>query len=258
MKHDIRAIARHFQVPEEFVSARSYGSGHINDTYKALYRPGGQSLSFIHQRINHTVFKRPIPLMDNVHRVTNHQRKKLKRAGVSDLDRRALKLVPAKSGLPYHQDDNGNVWRTYAFVENVRTHDFIEHPSQAFQAARAFGEFQRQLIDLGGDRLDETIPDFHNTPKRFEAFAKAVGADPVNRAAESRQEIDFALGLEGVTKILLGKCRDGLIPERVVHNDTKVNNVMLDNRTGEGICVVDLDTVMPGLVAYGFGVMERA
>ena len=257
MKHDIREIARHFEMPGKFVSAVPYGSGHINDTYKAICSRDGEDMPFICQRINHDVFKQPIPLMDNVFRVTEHQRKKLREAGASDLDRRALRLIPSKEGLPYYQDGDANVWRTYVFIQGARTYDVVETPEQAFQAARAFGLFQRCLTDLPGKRLVETIPDFHTTPKRFQAFVKAVEADPLNRAVQARREIAFAMACEEFTGRLIEKHRAGLIPERIAHNDTKLNNVMLDHQTGEGICVIDLDTVMPGLLPYDFGEMVR-
>ena len=257
MEHDIRGIVRQFQVQGDFVSAVPYGSGHINDTYRATYEHEGRTVPYILQRINHDVFKQPIPLMENVFRVTNHQRKKLEEAGATDLDRRALRLIPSMDGKSYYQDDGGNVWRTYVFIEGARTYDVVENPNQAYRAAKAFGIFQGQLTDLPGKRLFETIPDFHTTPKRFETFVKAVEADPLNRAVQAKQEIDFAMKLEGMTGSLLEEYKAGLVPERITHNDTKLNNVMLDDRTGEGICVIDLDTVMPGLIPYDFGEMVR-
>ena len=255
MRHAVEEIARHFQVPGAFRSAEPYGSGHINDTYRALYDLDGTTVPFIYQRINHDVFKNPVPLMDNVHRVTSHQRTKLEEAGVPDLRRRVLTLIPSGEGKPYWQDGEGNVWRAYVFISEATTFDVPQNPSHASEAARAFGEFQGQLVDLPGERLVETIPDFHNTPKRFEAFVRAVESDPENRAAGVAGEIDFILKREDVARSLLEMHEQGRLPERFVHNDTKVNNVMLDDRTGEGICIVD--TVMPGLVAYDFGDMVR-
>ena len=254
---DIPDIARRFQVAGKFVSGAPYGTGHINDTYRTVYDSDGKTVPYILQRINHNVFRQPVPLMDNVLRVTEHQRRKLEQVGEPDLDRRALRLVPAEDGRSYYQDGDGNVWRTFLFIHNACTYDFIEDPNLAFQAARAFGEFQRQLVDLPGGRLFETIPDFHTTPIRFRTFVKAVEVDAFNRAAQARAEIDFVLSHEDITGTLLDKHGEGLIPERIAHNDTKVSNVMLDDRTQEGLCVIDLDTVMPGMSAYDFGEMIR-
>ena len=146
-----------------------------------------------------------------------------------------------------------NHWRAYRFIERARTYDAVERPEQAFQAARAFGRFQQMLADLPAPRLHDTIPDFHHTPKRFAALEQAIAADVAGRAILAKAEIEFALARESITGVLL----DANLPERVTHNDTKFNNVMLDDATGEGICVIDLDTVMPGLALYDFGDMVR-
>ena len=257
MKHDIRGIGTHFQISGDFVSATPHGSGHINDTYAAAYDQKGGGNRYIHQRINHDIFKDPVSVMDNIFRVTSHQRRKLEETGCPDVSRRALTLVPAEDGLPYYRDPSGNTWRTYIFIERADTYDLIESPVQALQAAKAFGGFQKQLVDLPGGRLNETIPDFHNTPKRFEALEKAVQEDRVNRARIAKAEIDFAMKHKDMSGVLIEKHEEGLIPERVTHNDTKLNNVMLDDESSEGICVIDLDTVMPGLVLYDFGDMVR-
>jgi hypothetical protein len=249
--HDIRAVARNFEISGQFLSAEPYGSGHINDTYRAVFDQGGTPIRYIHQRINHNVFKNPAALMDNITRVTTHLHSKL--ADHVDRTRRALTLVPARDGRSFHRDEHGDYWRTYVFIENARTYDAVGSTTQAFHAARAFGEFQRLLADLSSPRLHDTIPDFHNTPKRFMALESAVEADAMNRANQAKAEIEFALSRKPMTNVLL---RAGL-PERVTHNDTKFNNVMLDNATQEGICVIDLDTVMPGLALYDFGDMVR-
>jgi len=150
-------------------------------------------------------------------------------------------------------DAAGNHWRAYRFIEKARTYDAVESTEQAFQAGRAFGRFQQQLAGLPAPRLHDTIPDFHHTPKRFTALERAIAADTAGRAALAKAEIDFALAHKPMATMLL----DAKLPERVTHNDTKFNNVMLDDATGEGICVIDLDTVMPGLAPYDFGDMVR-
>ncbi len=250
-KHDLRAVARQFQIHGEFFSAEPYGSGHINDTYRVVFDQGGAFVRYIIQRINHEIFKNPVALMENIQRVTGHLARKL--AGESGSSRRRLTLIAASDGRAYYCDDAGNHWRAYIFIENARTFDAVESVSQAFQAAKAFGQFQKALADLPAPRLHDTIPDFHHTPKRFAALEKAIEADAFNRAQAAKAEIAFALERKAVTSLLL----EAKLPERVTHNDTKFNNVMLDDATGEGVCVIDLDTVMPGLALYDFGDMVR-
>jgi hypothetical protein len=250
-KHDLRAVTRQFQLRGHFISTAPYGAGHINDTYCAVFDQGGGQVRYIVQRINHHVFKNPPALMKNVQRVTAHLAQKT--AGCHDPLRRVLKLIPANDGLPYYHDADGNHWRIYIFIGDARSYDAVESPQQAFAAAKAFGQFQKLLSDLPAPRLHDTIPDFHHTPKRFAALEKAIEADTANRAKLAKPEIEFALKHKADTSVLL----NANLPERVTHNDTKFNNVMLDDATGEGICVIDLDTVMPGLALYDFGDMVR-
>ena len=257
LQHTLQAVGADFEIPGTFISGQPYGSGHINDTYAATYRQRDKDTRYIHQRINHKVFKDPVSLMENIARVTSHLGCKLKAAGAEEIERRALTTIPSRDGRSYYVDPAGNTWRTYIFIERAKTYDSIESPLQAREAAKAFGEFQKQLTDLPGKRLHETIPDFHHTPKRFERLLQAIQQDPHNRAKEARKEIDFILKRENITGVLVKKHAAGLIPERITHNDTKLNNVMLDDATMEGICVIDLDTVMPGLALYDFGDMVR-
>jgi aminoglycoside phosphotransferase (APT) family kinase protein len=239
----------------DFVSSAPYGSGHINDTYCAVYDQGGAPLRYIHQRVNHRIFKNTAALMENIARVTRHLADKV--AWRADASRHALTLVPARDGAPYWRDAEGNTWRTYLFIEKAKTYDAIETPRQAYEAAKAFGTFQCLLADLSAPRLHDTIPDFHHTPKRFEAFERALAADARNRARAAAPEIAFALARKPMASRLIDALSRGELAERVTHNDTKLNNVMLDDATGEGLCVIDLDTVMPGLVHYDFGDMVR-
>jgi thiamine kinase-like enzyme len=254
VKHNIKKTGGNFRIPGDFICAGPYGSGHINDTYCAIYNQGGKNVRYIFQRINHNVFKNPPALMENIERVTEHQHSKMLEEKSS---RRALRLIRAQNGYPYYRDEQGLYWRVYIFIENAKTYDVIEKPEQAFEAAAAFGEFQRTLVDLKGGRLIETIPDFHNTPARYEKLKDAVEKDAFNRAADVKKEIDFAMARESCAGTLIDLHEKGEIPERITHNDTKLNNVMIDDKTGEGICVIDLDTVMPGLVHYDFGDLVR-
>ena len=249
--HDIGAVARHFEICGEFLEAKPYGSGHINDTYRAFFDVGGVQTPSILQRINHNVFKKPVALMENIQRVTGHLAAQL--AANPDKCRRVLCLIPARDGMNWHVDAEGNHWRAYRFIDKARTYDAATSTAQAFQAAKAFGQFQHQLADLPAPALHETIPDFHNTPKRFAALEQAIAADVACRATLAKPEIEFALAHRPIVSVLL----DANLPARVTHNDTKFNNVMLDDATGEGICVIDLDTVMPGLALYDFGDMVR-
>ena len=252
---DLREIGLHFELEGRFVSAEPFGSGHINDTYKTEYRSAGAERRYIHQRINHLIFRDPVGLMENVDRVLAHLRAKLR--GAPDAQRRALNLVRAKGGAPLYKDEAGNYWRTYDFIEGARTFEVVENPRQAFEAAKAFGHFQRLLSDLPAPRLRDTIPDFHHTPKRFAAFRRAAEKDAVGRAKRAKKEIDFALKREPMTRVLEDLRKKGEIPERITHNDTKFNNVVIDDVTGEALCVLDLDTVMPGLALHDFGDMVR-
>jgi len=216
-----------------------------------VFDQAGTRTRYILQRINHNIFKQPALLMENIQRVTAHLAVKV--AGQPDLSRRVLTLISGRDGISYHRDEQGNYWRAYLFIEKARSYDAVENPRQAFEAAKAYGQFQKLLADLPAPRLHDTIPDFHHTPKRLAALMKAIESDEFNRAAEAKREIDFVLKRAAITGALIGA---GL-PERVTHNDTKFNNVMLDDETGEGICVVDLDTLMPGLALYDFGDMVR-
>lgn len=250
-KHDLRAVARQFQIHGAFVGAEPHGAGHINDTYCAVFDQAGARVRYILQRINQLVFKNPETLMENISRVTRHLQRKF--AGTNDESRRTLTVIPAHDGKAFYQDTAANYWRAYLFIERARTYDAVERPAHAFEAAKAFGRFQSLLADLRAPRLHDTIPDFHHTPKRFLALERVIEADVMNRAALAKREIAFALQHKSMTSRLL----DANLPERVTHNDTKLNNVMLDDATGEGICVIDLDTVMPGLALYDVGDMVR-
>jgi aminoglycoside phosphotransferase (APT) family kinase protein len=250
-KEQLAATARQFQIDGEFSVAAPYGSGHINDTYCAVFHQAGLPVRFILQRINTGIFRNPKALMENIQRVTSHLATQL--SGEPDRARRVLTLIPARDGLAWHEDAEGGYWRAYRFIERARTYDTVASTEQAFQGAKAFGRFQQLLVDLPAPRLLDTIPDFHHTPKRFKAFEQALAADAAGRAGLAKSEIEFAFAHEPITGALV---HAGL-PERVTHNDTKFNNVMFDDASGEGICVVDLDTVMPGLALYDFGDMVR-
>ncbi len=253
----LQEISRKFQIYGEILHAETLKIGHINETYTATYDQGGTRVRYIHQKINKNVFKNPAAVMKNVMRVTTHIRRKLEAQNTRDLTRRSLVVIPTRDGKSFFQNGDSEVWRTFVFVEGVETYEAVQSPDQAFQAGRAFGEFQRLLVDLPGERLVETIPDVHHTRKRFTALQQAIQKDHYNRAKEAKGELEFALKHEPVVDVILRAMAKRRIPERITHNDTKFNNVMMDVLTGEAMCIVDLDTVMPGCALYDFGDMVR-
>lgn len=255
-KH-LQEISKKFQIYGEILHAETLKIGHINETYTATYDQGGTRVRYIHQKLNKNVFKNPNAVMKNVMRVTTHIRKKLESQNVRDLTRRSLIVIPTRDGKSFFENGEAEVWRTFVFVEGVETYEAVQSPQQAYQAGRAFGHFQNLLVDLPGERLVESIPDFHHTRKRFNALQEAIGKDHYNRAKEAKAEIEFALKHERLVDVILEAMAKGRIPERITHNDTKFNNVMLDVLTGEAMCIVDLDTVMPGCALYDFGDMVR-
>ncbi|MEO1236492.1 MAG: aminoglycoside phosphotransferase family protein [Planctomycetota bacterium] len=251
------AAAAAFAIPGELTDVVPYGSGHINDTYAVTFTHRGANRRYLLQRINHRVFRDVPALMSNISRVCAHARARLEAEGAADLDRRVLTLVPTRDGQVYHLDEAGLYWRVYLFIEGATGHDVVQSPEQAYAAASAFGRFQRLLTDLPGERLHETIPDFHHTPKRLAAFDAALSEDRHNRAADAAAEIAWLEAHRGLAGALVSLRERGLVPERVTHNDTKLNNVLLDDRTQEAVCVIDLDTLMPGLALYDFGDLVR-
>jgi Ser/Thr protein kinase RdoA (MazF antagonist) len=252
-----REISALFDMRSDFVQGSAYGSGHINDTYCATFDQAGWRVRYILQRINTNIFKQPALLMENIERVTRHALGRLLEERNPEARRRTLTCIPATDGKPFAVDSEGGVWRVYPFIERARGYDAIENNEQAYQAALAFGNFQKLTADLGGERLHETIPDFHNTPKRLEALLAAIEQDPQNRAQQLKPEIDFVLSRSADCSRITDLIASGDIPERVTHNDTKLNNVLLDETTAEGVCVIDLDTTMPGSALYDFGDMVR-
>ena len=251
------SVTTHFNVHGNFLSGEPYGSGHINDTYCVRYNQAGTPVRYILQRINHAVFRQVPELMANISRVLAHQHAALA-AGPDDASRRAMTLVPTRDGVTFLEAADGTYWRLYLFVEGARTHDTIEHAAMAEAAAAAFGRFQHRMASLPAPRLHETIPAFHDTPDRYRKLEVAAAADTAGRAAGVARELAFARARADEAGRLTRMLAAGELPERVTHNDTKLNNVMLDDRTGEGICVIDLDTVMPGLALYDFGDMVRS
>lgn len=248
----VREILSHFALQGEFVSFVPIGCGHINDTLSVTYTGQDGDRQYILQRINTHVFTKPDELMENVANVTAYLARILREKG-GDPARGTLTVFRTKDGALYHRTDAGDCWRVYNYVDGTYTLESIRDPQDFQKSGEAFGRFQKLLADYPSDTLYETIPHFHDTASRFADFRKAVQADRVNRAQSAQPEIDFVLQREADTHVLVDLLARGELPLRVTHNDTKLNNILFDNETKEGICVVDLDTVMPGLSLYDFG-----
>jgi hypothetical protein len=257
MAPDLRAIADHFEIRGRLLEGRPYGGGHINDTILLTHQSDGGPVRTILQRINHHVFKEPAKVMDNIGRVTRHLRQRLTAQGCQDVARRVLTLVPCRDGTFSHRDDEGNFWRAFVFIEDTVTVDVPQSTGPIFQAAKAFGVFLSLLSDLPAPPLHETIVRFHDGLRRYRAFQEAVAADPCGRAAEAAAEIAYVEVHAGILSLPAELLASQRVPLRVTHNDTKINNVLLDAASGEGLAVIDLDTVMPGLVLYDVGDIIR-
>lgn len=257
---DLKIIMNRFNVEDRFVQASPYGTGHLHDTYCVEMKGSGSKTAvYILQRINHLAFARPMDLMDNIIRISKHIKAKLEEDGFSsdEIMRRVLTVVETRDSKLLYQDDSGNYWRVYHFIDNTCSYDVVHSPELLYQVAFKFGEFLAMLEDLPGPALHEGIPGFHDGSQRLEAFIDALQMDSHNRAASARESIEFVQSMESLFDVLPKLLASGKIPVRVTHNDTKVNNVLLDEDSGQGLCVIDLDTAMPGVTAYDFGDLVR-
>lgn len=233
----------------EVQSAEHFGNGHINDTY--LVQTKNQK-RYILQRINTRTFQDVEGLMENIHLVTGHIGRKVAQTG-GDVQRESMSLIPSDRGLWYHKDNQGDCWRMFTYIEGSICLQKARNEQDLYECAAAFGKFQRQLEDFDAEQLSETIPHFHDTPKRLRDFEQAVQQDLLGRAQSVQREIEFVCSRKEDCAVMVGMLADGKLPLRVTHNDTKLNNVLLDSTTMQGLCVIDLDTVMPGLAANDFG-----
>lgn len=231
---------------------RRYGNGHINDTFLLTSMDGGVEHKYILQRMNTHVFQDPRGLLKNVAGVTSYLRSRILERG-GDPDRETLTLISTRDKDVCYKDSAGSWWRMYLFISGATTYDAVEKPGDFYQSARAFGNFQCLLAGYPVNELSETIPNFHNTPARLEALRNAVKLDPLGRADKVRKEIDFVLERDRDIPVIMDHLKKGDIPNRVTHNDTKLNNIMIDDQTGQAICVIDLDTVMPGASLFDYG-----
>lgn len=245
-------ILSNFAINGEFISCEPYGSGLINRTYVAVYNEGGRRVRYIVQRINTNLFKNVDGLMNNIKLVTEFNRAEIMKRG-GDPDRESLTLVPTENGGTYFRTKEGDCYRVYVFIENAKGYDVVEKPEHFYESAVAFGKFAMLLDRFDSSKLFEVLPDFHNTVKRFDNFKKSLEADKFNRAKDVKKEIEFALNREKITHTIVDLLASGKMPSRVTHNDTKLNNVLIDTRTDKAVSVIDLDTMMPGSICYDFG-----
>lgn len=244
--------AGHFLQEEMLAGIEPYGNGHINDTFLLTVEKDGKRKRKILQRMNHEIFRQPVELMENILGVTSFLRKKIEEEG-GDPDRETLNVVTTDEGKPYYLDSNGCYWRVYDFIEDAISYESVEKPEDFYASARAFGHFQKMLSDYPAHTLHETIVGFHDTAARFQKFERVVAEDKFHRAAAVQEEIRFVLERKETAEVLGRMQKSGELPLRVTHNDTKLNNILLDTRTGKAVCVIDLDTVMPGLAVNDFG-----
>lgn len=251
-KEKLAQVVAQFAGLDQVQDIAPYGNGHINDTYRLNNREGERRKTYILQKMNPGVFKNPDQLMENVQKVTDYLSAKITAQG-GDPERETLKVIPGKDGKAYVRDEEGNAWRVYSFIADTVSFDQPESPEQFKKSGYAFGNFQYLLADFPAEELHETIPDFHNTVDRFEKFNEAVEKDAVGRAKEIVREIEFIRQREADCHFFNDLLIKKQLPLRVTHNDTKLNNVLFSEKTGDVVCVVDLDTVMPGLSAHDFG-----
>jgi Ser/Thr protein kinase RdoA (MazF antagonist) len=257
-QHPVIAIAEQFAVQGRCIEIEEIITGHINSTYCATFlQDDGNTRRFILQAINGHVFQNPYAVMRNVETVTRHINARVLRVAKHHSGQ-TLNLYPTRSGDTWIAVADGTLWRCYNFIEGCMTFDIVENPELAYQAAYAFGSFQDLVSDLDARLLTETIPDFHNTQKRLQRLLEVTAADSHQRLESVITEFQFILNREMLIDLLPELVATGKIPIRVTHNDTKINNVMIDAKSDKAICVIDLDTVMPGLALYDFGDLVRS
>lgn len=249
---DFYQILSNFNIDGEFVSCEPYGSGLINRTYVAVYQTGCGRKRFILQKINSKLFTNVEGLMNNIKLVTEFNRDEIVKRG-GDPFRESLTLVYTKDGKAYYKTEDDEYYRVYVFIEGAIGYNVVEKPEHFYESAVAFGKFAQLLDRFDSTQLFEVLPNFHNTVKRFENFKKSLSADKLNRAKDVKPEIEFALSQEKYVSTIVNLLKSGEMPLRVTHNDTKLNNVLIDTKTDKAVCVIDLDTMMPGSICYDFG-----
>ena len=251
--NQIKNVLQHFRFEGRYSHVEELVSGNVNNTYHLYYVcPDGHMEEYVLQQINTYAFKQPEQVMSNIVRVTQYLREKLESDGES-AENRVLTCIPTKDGDYMYCDSQNRYWRAYLYIRHAVAYDRVEKPEHFYETGRAFGEFQRMLSDFPAGELYETIPHFHDTRRRFYTFVAAVAEDKAGRVAELEHEIDFFFDRRKMMSSVVNKIESGEIPLRVTHNDTKINNIMIDADSGRAVCVIDLDTVMAGSALYDYG-----
>ena len=248
-------VIGNFLIDGELEKIKVNTQGHINSTFVSTFVKDGVRTKYTHQKINRNVFKNPKEVMENIVAVTQHIEDKI--SSFPDKDRRVLKVIFTKDNLPYYIDEDGEYWRTYIFIENVNTYDKIPSVNAARNLGKGIGNFQKQLSDFDGSRLNITIPHFHDMSLRYRQLDDAVKADVKGRCAQVKAELDFLYANKERGCRIWDDFEKGILPNRVTHNDTKMNNVLFDPESDEAVCVIDLDTIMPGTILFDTGDMIR-
>jgi hypothetical protein len=251
MDYNLKEIYDCFVTSGTFLSGEPYGSGHIHDTFRIVTRENDKD-DYILQRLNNKIFKNIPELQHNIERVTIHLRNKLREIPGSDIKRECLSLIPSHKGTSWITDKQGNYWRMYIFISKHKSYNIVDSPDKAYEGGKAIGRFQAMLSDMPGGQLFETIPWFHNIEKRLQALNDKIAENPAGRVGSVENEIKQVIQRAEEMKIILKLGSENKIPLRITHNDTKFNNILLDEND-KALCVIDLDTVMPGYVHYDFG-----
>ena len=249
------AVISHFNIPGECVKIKVNTQGHINTTFVSTFEDNGVTRKYTHQMINKNVFKKPDEVMSNIVKVTEHIQAKVK--GMPNEDKRCLHVIPTKEGKSFHIDENGEYWRTYEFIDDVNSYDSFSSMESVKNLGRAIGKFEKLLSDFDGAQLFDTIPHFHDLGMRYGQLEDAIKADVKGRLALCKPELDYLMANRERGERLWHDFETGVLPNRVTHNDTKMNNVLFDKDTDEALCVIDLDTIMPGTVLFDTGDMIR-
>ncbi|HWD87311.1 MAG TPA: aminoglycoside phosphotransferase family protein [Mucilaginibacter sp.] len=250
-ENQLSDLVSKFSIDADIASIKPFGSGHINDTYR-IFNADAEEHDYLLQRINHYVFKNVPLLMSNLVHVTDHLKQRLSSLPKDEIEKMVLTVIATKEHYPYYKDENGNYWRMFYFQKGTKSYDQVTTAKQAFEGGKAFGTFQAMLSDLDVSKVKDTIPNFHNIEYRLNNLRNAIRADKLNRVQYVSDEIAFIGRRSGDMGEIMRLGNAGMLPLRIVHNDTKFNNVLLDGED-KGQCVIDLDTVMPGYVAYDFG-----
>jgi len=251
MKDNIKSIIDHFHICGTYNDGKSYGSGHINETF-LIKTKEAECDDYILQKVNHHVFQNVVGLMQNMERVTVHIRNKLTQNPDADIKREVITIIPAKDGKLFYKDENGDYWRVLLFIDGGHSYDIVDSPQKAYTGGRAFGNFQKLLSDFPPPPLMETIPNLHNIEMRLQTFFQTIKDDPQGRVKEVREEITYVEERKEEMKTIYNLGKEGKIPLRITHNDTKFNNILFDDNDNV-LCILDLDTVMPGYIHFDFG-----